>query len=106
MQVVTSWLDYRMRRGGGKESSPLDKIRPLRWTAEYTTRLLELIWVLERTYALAPKLDELLNQVTAGATFSGSELPQPSASERVSAFETKKAHRADGQGELALIEET
>ena len=31
LQVVKSWLDYRKRRPGGKQSSPLDEIRPEHW---------------------------------------------------------------------------
>ena len=31
LKVVQSWLKYRMKRGGGRKSSPLDDIRPERW---------------------------------------------------------------------------
>ena len=42
-QVVRSWLAYRMRDGAGRKSSPLDDIRPQRWTAQFTRELLELL---------------------------------------------------------------
>lgn len=30
-KVLQSWLAYRMQKGAGKKSSPLDKIRPAAW---------------------------------------------------------------------------
>ena len=35
LKVVQSWLKYRMKKGGGKKSSPLDDIRPERWTSQF-----------------------------------------------------------------------
>ena len=51
LKVVQSWLKYRMKKGAAKKSSPLDDIRPTRWTSQFTTELLELLWVLEATLA-------------------------------------------------------
>ena len=76
LKVVKSWLNYRMKAGHGRKSSPLDDIRPERWTAEFTTELLELLWVLEHTLAEYPKQAELLEQVVAGPLFSADELPE------------------------------
>lgn len=42
-KVVQSWLGYRMKRRAGKKSSPLDDIRPERWTARMSDELLELL---------------------------------------------------------------
>ena len=81
-QVVRSWLAYRMRDGAGRKSSPLDDIRPQRWTAQFTRELLELLWVLEATLAHHPQLEQLLADVIAGPTFTAADLPQPSAQER------------------------
>ena len=81
-QVVKSWLGYRMREGAGRRSSPLDEIRPTRWTAQFTRELLELLWVLEGTVDRQPKLAELLEAVVAGACFGAEELPEPEAWER------------------------
>jgi hypothetical protein len=75
LRVVHSWLAYRMKAGAGKKSSPLDDIRPTRWTSDYTTELLELLWVLEATLEVYPELAELLEDVVEGACFTAEELP-------------------------------
>lgn len=76
LKVAQSWLRYRMKAGAGKKSSPLDDIRPERWTAQFTTELLELLWVLEATVAIHPKQAELLERVTAGECVKADELPE------------------------------
>jgi hypothetical protein len=75
LKAVQSWLNYRMRKGAGKKSSPLDEIRPERWTSQFTTELLELLWVLEATVAGYPEQAKLLETVAAGPCFRGAELP-------------------------------
>ena len=75
LEVVQSWLRYRMKNGAGRKSSPLDNIRPERWTSEFTTELLELLWVLETTVEGYPKQQELLESVLAGDCFRADELP-------------------------------
>lgn len=82
LEVVKSWLGYRMRQPSGKKSSPLDEILPERWTAELTEELLRLLWILEQTIELQPELAALLEDVTAGATFTANELPKPSKAEK------------------------
>ena len=77
LKVVQSWLKYRMRDGGGKKSSPLDGIRPEQWTPQFTTELLELLWVVEATLALYPKQAQLLEAVTAGNCLQANELKPP-----------------------------
>jgi hypothetical protein len=81
-QVVHSWLSYRMKDGAGRSSSPLDEIRPERWTADMTEELLELLWVLETTVAMFPDLDQILDAIVASQTFRADELPQPTSAER------------------------
>ena len=81
-QVVKSWLGYRIRDGSGRRSSPLDDIRPTRWTAQFTHELLQLLWVLEATVERQPALAELLEEVVAGECFGADELPEPEAWER------------------------
>ena len=93
-QVVRSWLAYRMRDGAGRRSSPLDDIRPTRWTAQFTRELLELLWVLEATVERWPALAELLVAVAAGACFGADELPVPEAGER----EAPRVRRGSGGG--------
>jgi predicted helicase len=75
LKVVQSWLKYRMKKGAGKKSSPLDDIRPERWTGQFTTELLELLWVLEPTVAGYPEQAKLLDCVTVGPCFQADELP-------------------------------
>jgi predicted helicase len=68
LKVVQSWLGYRKKEPKGKKSSPLDDIRPEKWTGEFTTELLELLWVLEATIAEYPKQAELLTAVVKKRT--------------------------------------
>ncbi len=75
LKVVQSWLGYRMKEGAGRRSSPLDKIRPERWTAQLTTDLLELLHILEETVDTQPEQDRLLDEVLAGECFGARELP-------------------------------
>lgn len=75
LKVVQSWLGYRMLNRKGKKSSPLDDIAPERWTAEMTTELLELLWVLEATLAVYPEQARLLDAVLKSPLFTASELP-------------------------------
>ncbi len=75
LKVLHSWLAYRMKKGAGKKSSPLDDIRPERWTAQFTTDLLELLYVLEATLKLHREQARLLDEVLAGDCFVATELP-------------------------------
>ena len=75
LKVVQSWLYYRMKKGAGKKSSPLDDIRPARWTGQFTTELLELLWVLEATLASYPEQARLLDAVIDGPCFRADDLP-------------------------------
>lgn len=76
LKVVQSWLGYRMKEPKGKRSSPLDEINPTRWPPEFTTELLELLWVLEATLAEYPAQAELLDKVVRGPCFTADELPE------------------------------
>lgn len=75
LRVVQSWLDYRMKSGAGRRSSELDDIRPERWTAAFTSELLQLLHVLEATVAMQPLQEELLEAIEAGECFEARELP-------------------------------
>jgi hypothetical protein len=78
LKVVQSWLGYRMKRPKGKKSSPLDEITPATlggWPSEFTTELLELLWVLEGTLVEYPAQAELLSTVMKGPCFTAEELP-------------------------------
>lgn len=82
LQVVKSWLDYRMKRGAGRKSSPLDDIRPERWTDEMTRELLDLLWVLAWTIEQYPALDAWLDDVLQGPLLAAADIPAPTAAER------------------------
>ena len=76
LKVVQSWLKYRMKNGAGRKSSPLDDIRPERWTSQFTTELLELLWVLEATVKSYPQQERLLEAIVSGDCFRADELPR------------------------------
>ena len=82
LKVVQSWLKYRMRKGAGRRSSPLDDLRPERWTSAFTTELLELLWVLEATLASYPEQERLLEEVIEGDCFQADDLPPVPANRR------------------------
>ena len=75
LKVMQSWLKYRMKKRAGRKSSPLDDIRPARWTSAFTTELLELLWVLEATVALYPEQANLLKAVVESACLQADDLP-------------------------------
>ena len=80
LQIVKSWLDRRKLKRSGRQSSPLDEIRPERW--EFTEELLELLWVIEGTLNLQPEGAAMLEEVCASELFSRDELPSPLDEER------------------------
>lgn len=82
LEVVKSWLSYRMKAGAGRKSSPLDDIRPERWTSTMTKELLELIWVLEATVTLFPEMEALLDEIVTSELFAAIDLPEPTDEER------------------------
>ena len=82
LKVVQSWLGYRMKKVAGKKSSPLDDVRLARWTGQFTTELLELLWVLEATLASYPEQARLLDAVIDGPCFRADDLPPVPAAMR------------------------
>ena len=77
LKPLQSWLRYRMKRGAGRRSSPLDEVRPAHWPPAFTRELLELIWVLEGTLALHPEQARLLERVVAGPCLQAAALAPP-----------------------------
>ena len=77
LKVVQSWLNYRMKKGAGRKSSPLDDIRPESWTVYFSSELLELLWVLEKTVAGYPAQEVLLDAIVEGDCFQATEFPMP-----------------------------
>jgi hypothetical protein len=67
LKVVQSWLNYRMKRPRhARKSSPLDDIRPERWSPEFTTELLRVLWILEATVETYPHQAGLLDRIVEG----------------------------------------
>lgn len=77
LKVLQSWLGYRMRRRKGKKSSPLDDIAPAGWSAEFTSELLRLITLLERSVQMAPAQGALLEEIVAGPLLLAAQLGEP-----------------------------
>lgn len=86
-----------MKERSGRKSSPLDDIRPERWTWEMTKELLALLRVLEGVIALEPAQDALLSEIVAGELFLAEELPVPTDAER-------KAPQVEREQQLRLGE--
>lgn len=80
LKALQSWLGNRMAAGKGKKSSPLDEIRPERWT--FTEELLTLLAILHRTVELTPQAAELLEAVVSGPLIDPATLPVPRDGER------------------------
>lgn len=100
LEVVKSWLGYRMKKRAGRSSSELDTIRPERWTTQMSQEPLQLLWVLERTLSRYPQMADLLDRIVAGPLFRAVELPQPDAAQR------KPPGRAEEADESAQTELT
>ena len=82
LKVIQSWLKYRMKKGAGKKSSPLDDIRPESWTSQFTTELLKLLWILTDTVEHYPEQAKLLEAVIDSECFQSEELPSVPAEMR------------------------
>lgn len=82
LALLRSWLGFRMRSPRGKSSSSLDDIRPESWTAELSSELLEVIWVLEASLRIHEQQAAAFAQVLASERFSAAELPSPPATAR------------------------
>ncbi|MCD2115009.1 hypothetical protein LQ384_28445 [Rhodococcus rhodochrous] len=80
LKVLQSWLAYRMAKRKGRKSSPLDDIRPTKWT--FTNELLLLLHTLEYTVQVTPTAAQMLEEVVAGPVFLSTELPTPTDVER------------------------
>jgi hypothetical protein len=71
----------------GKSSSTLDEIRPKNWTVEMTDELLQVLWIIERSLAMAPELSANLDRNIQSPLFTAAELPEPEEAERESPSE-------------------
>jgi hypothetical protein len=79
-QVLVQWFSYRRRDrsrpiiGDRRPPSPLDKVQPEGWLAEYTTELLNVLHVLGRLVALEPRQADLLTRICDGPLLSAEQL--------------------------------
>lgn len=80
LEIVKSWLGYRMKDRSGKSSSPLDDIRPSNW--EFDEELLDLLWILDHTIDLQPELKQNLEDILESELFSSNDFPQPTEAEK------------------------
>jgi hypothetical protein len=84
-QVLWHWFRYRRRDrsrpiiGDRRPPSPLDRLQPDGWLAEYTTDLLDLLHVLGRLVALEPAQADVLERICAGARLSADKLAEAGA---------------------------
>ena len=80
LKVLKSWLGNRVRGRKGRRSSPLDDIRPDRWTQ--TDELLRLLAILEHTVEVTPVAAELLEEIVSGPLILAKDLPEPTDAQR------------------------
>lgn len=79
-QILWQWFSYRKfdrtraTIGEKRPPSPLERIKPDGWLAEYTTDLLDLLNVLGRLIALEPTQADLLERICAAHLISHEEL--------------------------------
>ena len=78
--VLKSWLAYRMKDRAGKKSSALDDIRPESWT--FDDELLDLLWLLDNTIDLLPKVNENFEKILQSDLFHANDFPKPTAAEQ------------------------
>lgn len=82
-QVVWQWFSYRRRDrtrpqiGDKRPPSPLDRVQPEHWLAEYTSDLIDLLNVLGRLVALEPRQAELLERILASEMIDAANPAEP-----------------------------
>lgn len=78
MDVIPKWLGYRMAKPAGRaasSTSPLDHIRPTKWSHEWSEELAEIIAVIRETLAMLPDGVALLDEIVAGPLIAADDLP-------------------------------
>ncbi|MFC2066774.1 type ISP restriction/modification enzyme [Chloroflexota bacterium] len=80
LEIVESWVSYRLLERKGKTSSPLDDIRPETW--QFDNELLDLLWVLDATVDLIPEVTAAFEGVLGSDLFSAQDFPMPNDAER------------------------
>jgi hypothetical protein len=86
-QVLLQWFSYRKKNrdrpiiGGRREPSPLGKIQPDKWLAEYTSELINVLNVLGWLVDVEPEQAALLEKICTGPLLSADELKSAGAFE-------------------------
>ena len=95
-QVLVHWFSYRKKDrtrpviGEKRPPSPLEKIQPDRWLAEYTTELLNVLHVLGRLVALEDRQADLLTRICDGPLINADTL------RTAGAFDVKRKGKGKG----------
>ena len=76
MKIIRKWFGYRKKDPAGRRSSALDDITADRWSARYTTELLELLYVLEMCVDIEPSQAQVLAQICDGPLITVADLGQ------------------------------
>ena len=94
LRVLRSWLNYRKKNRKGKKSSPLDDIRPTRWTQ--SKELLLVLSIIEHTIDVTPNAAALLTKIVEGPLIPAADLPTPTPANR------KPPQAADVKSRVAI----
>ena len=79
-QVLVQWFSYRRLDrsrpiiGDRRQPSPLEKIQPDGWLADYTTELMNVLHVLGSLVAIEPRQADLLNRICDGQLLNADSL--------------------------------
>lgn len=76
LKVVQSWLGYRIRSRKGKKTSVLDEVVPSEWGSEYTSELLRLLNIIDRTISLKGSQAVLLQEILESGLIAADELEE------------------------------
>ncbi len=96
-QVLVHWFSYRKRDrsrpiiGDRRPPSPLGRIQPDHWLAEYTTELINVLNVLGSLVEIEPQQAALLEKICSGPTIGEEELRASGALDRPPAKRRRKA---------------
>ena len=101
-QVLVQWFSYRRFDrsrpiiGDRRQPSPLGRIQPDGWLAEYTTELMNVLHVLGRLVALEPRQADLLNRICDGPLLSADVLRASGAFDVTTSGRSRRAHERQG----------
>ena len=83
------------RKGKTDSRTPLDDIRPTRWTQ--TDELLLVLSILEHTLEVTPQAADLLERIVSGPLIPADDLPTPTAANRKPPKAPKHGTRSIGR---------